>query len=102
MTNDDGSHVYVRTCREYDEAIKAEFFAYSTFDIKMATFFEHQCRLLTAFQVAKQPQVSFISEPRVGIVDLELMPFSLFPHIGETEPTENPMQTYQTKVQMER
>lgn len=98
LSNDANEQVHVRTCREYSEALRAGFFAYSAFDIKMATFFEHQCGLLTALEAATMPQSSFIANPRVGIVDLELMPFSLFPDIGEERTEENASGTYQSKV----
>lgn len=98
LRNDAGSRVYVHTCREYNAAINDGFYAYTTFDMKMATFFEHQCGLLSALQAARPPHVSFIADPKVGIIDLDLMPFSLFPHIGEGEPDVDPMATYQSKV----
>jgi len=98
LTNDANEQMHVRTCREYNEARKAGFYAYSTFDIKMATFFEHQCGLLAALTAASTPRVSFISNPRVGVVDLELLPFSLFPYIGEDTHEQDPSATYQSKV----
>ncbi|OIQ94374.1 hypothetical protein GALL_236210 [mine drainage metagenome] len=98
LTNNRDEQVHVRTCREYNEAVKADFFAYTTFDMKMATFFEHQCGLLTALEAAATPTVSFIDNPRVGVFDLELLPFSLFPEIGEEIPDEDPSATYQSKV----
>lgn len=98
LTNDTGEQVQVRTCRQYNEAVKAGFFAYTTFDMKMATFFEHQCGLLTALEGATTSQVSFIANPRVGIVDLGLMPFSLFPHIDPDAPEVDPSATYQSNV----
>ena len=98
LSNNAGQNVYVRTCREYCEAIRAGFFACTTFDIKMATFFEHQCGLLSALQAASTPQVSFIAEPRVGIIDIELMPFTLFPRLCEETTNTDITATYQSKV----
>lgn len=98
LTNDKDQQVYVRTCREYDEAIKAGFYAFSNFDLKMATFFRHQCGLLTALEAATTPQISFITNPRVGIIDLELMPFSLFPQMYKETSEDNISATYQSKV----
>lgn len=98
LTNDTDAQVHVRTCREYNEASEAGYFAYSTFDIKMATFFEHQCGLLTALEAAATPEVSFIDNPRVGVVDLELLPFSLFPAFGEESLDKDRSATYQSKV----
>jgi hypothetical protein len=89
----------VRTCREYDEAICQGYFAYSNFDIKMSTWFEHQCGLLKSLKAAATPKQSFVSAPRVGVLDLELLPFSLFPYVGETqEPGATAAATYQSKV----
>lgn len=98
LINDDTAQVQVRTCREYNDAINAGFYAQSTYEIKMATFFEHQCGLLTALEAATTPEVSFITAPRVGIIDLELMPFSLFPGFGDSTADETQLSTYQDKV----
>jgi hypothetical protein len=67
--------------------------------MKMAVYFEHQCGLLKALQAATTPYSSFVSKPRVGVVDLELLPFSMFPVLGPDEdgvPTS--LSTYQDKV----
>jgi hypothetical protein len=98
LTRGENEQIHVRTCQEYNEAIKAGFFALTTFDMKMAAFFEHQCGLLTALEAATIPEVSFIDNPRVGVVDLELLPFSLFPTFGEKSSNEDPSATYQSKV----
>jgi hypothetical protein len=97
LKDDAGAEVHVRTCRQYNAATQDGFYALSTFDIKMATFFEHQCGLLTALKVARTPEVSFIADPKVGIIDLDLMPFSLFPQFGESLDAESNA-TYQTKL----
>ena len=77
------------TCREYDTAINEGYYAHTTFDVKMATRFEHRCGLLKALQVAKSPTQSFVSKPRVSVLDLDLMPYSFFPvltkHGGDAE-----------------
>ncbi|MFP5444329.1 MAG: hypothetical protein ACLGIY_12185 [Betaproteobacteria bacterium] len=88
----------VRTCREYDDAIKDGYFAYTNFDIKMSTWFEHQCGLLKSLQASTTPTQSFVSQPRVSIIDLDLLPFSLFPCIGESGEDADPDATYQSKV----
>lgn len=88
----------VRTCREYDAAIKEGFYAYSNFDIKMSTWFEHQCGLIRALQAAASSTISFIETPRVSILDLNLVPFSFFPILGEPDSVENVESTYQSKV----
>ncbi|APP78594.1 HNH endonuclease [Xanthomonas hortorum] len=98
LTNAADETRQVRTCREYEEAIKEGYFAYSNFDIKISTWFEHQCGLLKSLQAAKTPTQSFVFHPRVSIVDLDLLPFSLFPCIGEPEVDAEPDATYQSKV----
>lgn len=98
LTNDANEEVYVRTCKEYDQAIQSGYFALSNFDIKMSTFFKHQCGLLSSLQAASTPERSFIADPRTGIIDLHLIPFSLFPSFGDV-PTEGVCAaTYQSKV----
>ena len=98
LTNDSDEKVYVRTCKEYDEAIQTGYYALSNYDIKMSAFFEHQCGLLNSLQIAKTPERSFIDNPKAGIIDLHLIPFSFFPSFEE-EPQENDaIATYQSKV----
>ncbi len=99
LTNDSKEETYVRTCKEYDAAIKAGYFPYTNFDIKMAVFFEHQCGLLRALEAAATPEASFIADPRVGIVDLHLLPFSFFPQIGGEPESSEPDATYQSKIE---
>lgn len=98
LTNTNHETRLVRTCREYDEALKQGYCAYSNFDIKMSTWFEHQCGLLNSLQAAAAPSVSYVSDPRVGVLDLSLLPFSLFPCIGEVAEEADLNATYQSKV----
>lgn len=98
LTNEVDETRDVHTCKEYDDAINDGYSAYSTFDIKMSTWFEHQCGLLKSLQAAKTPSQSFISQPRVSIMDLDLLPFSMFPCVGELEKAAEPDATYQSKV----
>jgi hypothetical protein len=76
-TRDD--KVYVRTCREYDSARKRGYYPSSTFDITMASFFKFPCGLLNALEKANLPEDRFISDAKVSIVNLELLPFEMFP-----------------------
>lgn len=98
LTNDGKEQCLVRTCKEYDEAVGAGFYALTTFDMKMASWFEHQCGLLTALQSAAAPTASYISKPRKSILDLSLVPFSFFPQIGELDPDTDRSGSYQDKV----
>ncbi|SMY34478.1 hypothetical protein [Photobacterium andalusiense] len=98
LINDMNETLYVRTCKEYNEAINSGYYALTNFDIKMSTFFEHQCGLLNAIKAAKVPECSFIDDPRVGVVDLQLLPFSLFPFLGDVPDEDDTTVTYQSKV----
>ncbi len=100
LRNDKNEEIIVRTCREYETSLQRGFYAYTTFDIKMSAFFEHQCGLLSALEEATTPIHSFIAEPQVGITDLHLLPYSLFPQFGAVESEENSGVTlsYQDKV----
>lgn len=98
LTNQSGETKIVSTCKEYDASISAGFFANSNFDIKMATYFEHQCGLLSALHRAEEPETSFISNPRVGITDIHLIPFSLFPKFEDEGLRQGVLETYQSKV----
>ena len=76
-TRDD--KVYVRTCREYENARKQGYHPNSNFDFKMSFFFKYPCGLLNALEKANLPEDRFISDAKVGIVKLELLPFEIFP-----------------------
>lgn len=90
----------VYTCREYDQALANGYFPYSTFDIKMAAFFVHQCGLLKALGSAKTPTVTYLDgPPRRGITDLGLIPYDLFPHTMEgSRRQSHPGVSFQDKV----
>lgn len=75
-TRDD--KVYVQTCREYDSARKRGYYPSSTFDITMASFFKFPCGLLNALEKANLPEDRFISDAKVSILNLELLPFEMF------------------------
>lgn len=86
-----------RTCREYDEAMREGYYAFTTFDMKMATRFEHRCGLLAGLQRAKTPSQSFVSKPRVSILDLNLLPYSFFPVLPKHDDDAN-SKSYQDLV----
>jgi len=98
LTDDSNKQILVRSCKDYDAAIEAGYFPLTTFDMKMATFFEHQCGLLRALEAASTPNISHIANPRVGVVDLHLLQFSLFPNIGEEPESQEPDATFQSKI----
>ena len=87
LTNEKNDKVHVRTCREYDSAIQRGYFPYTTYDISMASWFKYPCGTLKLLQKAAIPQQSFISKPKEGIIDLTLLPLSLFPVLSDFEQT---------------
>ena len=95
--------IHVRTCREYDEARQKGYYPLSTFDITMAMFFKKPCGLLNALANASLSRESFISDAEVGIVNLELLPFSVFPYLGERKSPEEAKRdsetTYHQKIE---
>jgi hypothetical protein len=70
----------VRTCREYDSAMESGYYADTGFDVKMSVWFKFQCGLLNALETAEIPRKSFISDPKVGVINLELLRFTIFPY----------------------
>ena len=103
LMNEKDEKIHVRTCREYDSALKRGYDAYTTFDIKMSVWFKYQCGLLNALEGATIPQKSFISNPKVGIMNLELLPFSLFSNPASTnwqwDAERDLSTTYQKKIE---
>ena len=111
LLRDGNEAIEVTTCREYDAALQSGYdydyddgaalqsgYTPSNFARNDALSFIHRCGLLDLLQEATTPQQSFISNPRVGVADLELLPLSLFPYMGETDDNVNEELTYQTAV----
>jgi len=76
---------FVRTCRQYIDAVRSGFHPACGFDIKMAAYFEHYCGLLIALEVATIPTKSYISAPYVSIANMNLLPFEIFPQLGDID-----------------
>jgi hypothetical protein len=100
LGNDEGAERLITTCEEYEEALRAAFYARNTFEIKIGVFFKHQCGLLSALRRAILPEISFIATPRVGVADLHLLPFSMFPDpsASATAPRSPSTITYSDKL----
>ena len=98
FTNKKDEQIFVRTCREYESACEQGYLAVSNAVLKMSVSFHQRCELLKSLQSATTPQQSFISNPKVGVVDLNLLPFSLFPWIGDKPKRKELKATYQSKV----
>lgn len=86
LVHKNGSTVTVRTTREYGTAIQRGYYAPTTFALKMEALFKLPLAVLTVIEHARRAERSFIRDPRVGLVDLDLMPVSLLPTMtGEHE-----------------
>jgi hypothetical protein len=81
LAHDSGTERHVRTCEEYWSAIADGFYALTTFAMNMQTYFQQYCGLLSALSRATLPLYSHLD--RVGLPDLHLLPFSLFPDWAE-------------------
>ena len=98
FTNEEGKKTFVRTCREYESVCEQGYLPESNAVLKMSVSFHQRCGLLKSLQSATTPQQSFISNPKAGVVDLELLPMSLFPWIGDEPDCTELDATYQKKV----
>ena len=98
-----GDAIEVQTCREYDAGLKSGYSPANNMERKLASFFKYPCALLKALEIASVAKESFITDPKVGVVNVELLPFSLFPHIGEyksrQEFAKDLQTTYQQKIE---
>ena len=97
LTNDENEQVHVRTCREYDAALEEGYYPMSTYDISMGSWFKYPCETLNLLEIATIPEQSFIPTLKEGAVDLELLPFSLFPELLDFEDNIENV-TYQDRV----
>jgi hypothetical protein len=70
---DMNKHRQVTTCRQYDEATAQGWYALTTYDMSMESFFSKTCALIDALAKAAPARRSFIKEPRVGIGDLDIV-----------------------------
>lgn len=95
--NSNGDKMLIKTCRDFDRANKLGYYPCCNVDIKLSAFFEHQCGLLSALEVATLASESHIAEPRVGVTDINLLPFSLF-DTGDQIIEASPTTSYQELV----
>ena len=103
LINKKGDEIQVRTCREYDDGLKRGYSPANNMERKLASFFKYPCVLLKTLEMASVPKESFITDAEVGVVNVELLPFSLFPHIGEYKSRQafakDLQTTYQQKIE---
>jgi hypothetical protein len=69
----------VTTCREYRAMRSREWFARSTYDMSMESFFIRTCGTLARIAEARPALHNFVDSPRVGVNDLHLLPPTLLP-----------------------
>ena len=97
LTKSRDDKVHVRTCREYGAALEDGYYPMSTYDISMGSWFKYPCKTLNLLEIATIPEQSFIPTLKEGVVDLELVPFSLFPVLFDFEDNIENV-TYQDRV----
>jgi len=72
-----GNQVRVYSCSEFAHAKASGYYARTTYAMKMESFFNQTCGTLDALARARTPERSYIANPRVGVLDLDLMPVSV-------------------------
>ena len=96
-----GDAIEVRTCREYEDALKNGYSPANNMQRKLASFFKYPCALLKALEIASVPEESFITD--VGVANVELLPFTVFPVLGEYKSRQafakDLQTTYQQKIE---
>lgn len=96
---DEIDEIEVRTCREYDTGLNLGYSPANNMERKLASFFKYPCALLNALEIASVAEESFITDAEVGIANLELLPFSVFPYIGESKSRQEFAKDLQTTYQ---
>jgi hypothetical protein len=80
-----GDQKIASTCREWSTLLSEDYFAKTTYDMHMQSEFIITCLTLRALANARPAGKSFISDPRVGVHDIDLLPASLLPGISESD-----------------
>jgi hypothetical protein len=83
LEHGDGRTREIRTTREYRDAIAQGFVPTCNATASFAILFDLPLAVFTAMERAQPARISFIREPRTGIIDLKYMPVSMLP-LGET------------------
>ncbi|HBT5142697.1 HNH endonuclease signature motif containing protein [Klebsiella pneumoniae] len=84
LCNSENETMLVKTSREFLEASEKGFHAETTYTLKMASYFEWQCGLLKAISRSVLPTESYIENPRVSILDIDLLPYHIFPCLSQS------------------
>ncbi|MBZ5493177.1 MAG: HNH endonuclease [Acidobacteriia bacterium] len=82
FVNNSGSSMTIRTCREYRVARAAGYYPVTNFALKMQAFLSSADAILDAVTRAQIPSLSYVSNPSVGVADLQLLPKDVLPTIG--------------------
>lgn len=82
LTCDTGEDRFVRTCREYQNAVENGFYCDTNFAIKVSSSFMVALEVLKALSACRPSIRSFIRHPRRGLCDIDLLPSSLLPSLG--------------------
>lgn len=85
MTTPDHKQNTVYTCTEWKKAREEQWYAATTYDMAMESFFIETCGLLFELQNAKAPTESFISNPHVGLENLDLLPAGMLSSIDDRQ-----------------
>jgi hypothetical protein len=77
LVNEEGITTTIRNCREFNDARAKGYYPLTTYAMKMASFFNRTCGILNALAQASIADKSYLENPHVGIVDINLLPVSL-------------------------
>lgn len=83
LCNSENETVIVKTSKEFLEASENGFHADTTYTMKMSSYFEWQCGLLKAISRSTLPTKSYIENPKVSILDIDLLPYHIFPNLSQ-------------------
>lgn len=89
LTTDEGRKVRVVTCRQYQDAIANGWYAATTYDMAMQGWLFRTCECLFALKKAGPVTRSFIAKPRVGLLNLGLLPVNLLSSLRDGERPQN-------------
>jgi hypothetical protein len=85
MTRPNYERFKVYTCQQWKKVRAEEAYSATTYDMAMESSMIHACGLLFELQRARLPLKSFVSDPRVGLADLNLLPAEILSYIPEND-----------------
>ncbi|MDF5740364.1 hypothetical protein [Nostoc sp. S13] len=84
LVNNVNETVFIKTCQEFFEAKKLGFYALTTYAMKMESKFNETCGIVESLSKARVPLQSYISNPRIGLVDLNFLPISILASLSSS------------------